>query len=126
MARNKTASPATTKAADADKIRLDLAELVARYGERFTAYQKPVRFDFEQYAATAFCLLLDTPEGTRSANLVTYNGMLSERQASHLVLEDAKLSEDRARLEAGLIKRGYTLATPAAPAPRKVRRRKAD
>jgi hypothetical protein len=90
------------------------------------AWQNPVPFDFDNVAATSICLLLDTPEGTRTDTVVTYNGRLSEKQARHLTMEYARPVADRAKLEAALMRRGYNLATPPAPARKKTRRRRAD
>jgi hypothetical protein len=99
----------------ATTLALDLNQLIARYASKIRIYQKAVCFDHEHIACTAYCLVLETPDGLRSASIQAYNGSISEKQAA--ILEGLEQGNLLAKPEKYLTdlaaKKGYTLATTA-------------
>jgi hypothetical protein len=103
-----------------EPIPFDVAELVARHGDRLSAWCKPVPFDHAHVSAKAVCLLLNTDDGIRATHIQCYNDALSPKQAAHLdALQDGRLVADPTAFIAGLMQRGYTTSTAPARQGRK-------
>ena len=118
-ATRKTAetAPKAPRVSKPDSVTLDIAQLLERVGGRGTVLHRVCEgFDHTNYAVTAYQILLTDGPAPRLLSINTYNGIVSPKLLPLLELEGGVEVRDAAATIQKLLKKGYSVLAPAAPA----------